>query len=118
MTDRPFTAAVCQAAPRRHPDLELLERLGAAIRRCPHGVLVRTGCLVRASRCRGNPAHDSGSYLLVQLCGPDRSPQGPAIPVGPILTRDDVDTVATWLEDGTLTAERLDRRLRAGPHAA
>lgn len=118
MTDRPFTAAVCQAAPCLHPDLALLQRLGATIRRCPHGVLIRTGCLLRAPRCRGNPAHDSGSYLLAQPCGPDRNPQGPAIPVGPILTPHDVETVATWLENGTLNAELLDRRLRAGTHAA
>lgn len=118
MTDRPFTAAVCQAAPCRHGDLALLERLGAAVRRCPHGVLIRTGCLVRAPRCGGSPAHDSGSYLLVQPCAPDRSPQGPAITIGPVLTRDDVESLVTWLEDGTLDTERLDRRLRPGPDAA
>jgi hypothetical protein len=113
VTGRPFTVAVCQAGPCAHdPDLGLIERLAAAIRCCPHGVLIRTGCLLRVPRCRIGPAHDSGAYVLVQPCTLDREPQGAAISVGPVLTRDDVEAVATWREDGDPDTELLDGRLR------
>jgi hypothetical protein len=111
--------AVCQAGPCAHdPGLGLIERLAAAIRCCPHGVLIRTGCLLRVPRCRIRPAHDSGPYMLVQPCTPDREPQGAAISVGPVLTPDDVEAVARWLEDGDLDTELLDGRLRIGAHVA
>lgn len=113
MTDRPFTVAVCQAAACRGPDV--MVRLAAAIRRCPHGVLVRTGCLLHAPRCRSGPAHDSGCYLWVQPCDTRRRPRGTVIPVGPVLTRRDAESVAAWLDDGDLDAARLDAHLRPTP---
>jgi hypothetical protein len=58
------------------------------------------------------PGHDSGAYLLVQPCAPDRRPQGVAIGIGPVLSDADASTVAEWLADGSLDARRLERRLR------
>ncbi|WP_192809656.1 hypothetical protein [Actinomadura rudentiformis] len=114
VTDQPFTAVVCQAGPcRPHgsgPDF--MPWLAAVVRQCPQGVLVRTGCLLRAPRCQAGAAHDSGCYLLVQPCDTARQPYGAAIAVGPVVSRDDVQTVEAWLADGDLDADRLDPRLR------
>ena len=120
MADRPFTVAVCQAGPCCVGGrcVDLLPRLAAVIRLSRHGVLIRTGCLLRAPRCQASAAHDSGCYLVVQPCDADRRPRGAAIPVGPILTSDDADGVIRWLADGDLDAGRLDARLRAGRDAA
>jgi hypothetical protein len=118
VTDRPFTVAVCQSGPCAPAGAELIERLAVAVRRCPYGVLVRVGCPLRAPRCYQDADRESGSYLLVQPCGLDRRPRGAAIVVGPVLSEDDVDAVATWLEDGDLNAGLLDRRLRVPVPAA
>ncbi|MBE1536916.1 hypothetical protein [Actinomadura algeriensis] len=115
MTERPFTLVACQAGPCRPfpPDRDVLPRLAEAVRRCPHGVLVRTGCLLRAPRCRSQVPHDSGCYLVVQPCDAGRRPRGAAMAIGPILTHADADAVAAWLIDGDLAARRLPPRLRA-----
>jgi hypothetical protein len=112
VTDQPFTAVICQAGPCTRNGRRLLEHLRAATRRCPHGVLIRTGCLLRAPRCQTAPDHDSGTYLLVQPCDQDRQPRGPAISIGPVLTSADAAAVANWLTDGGLDAARLEPRLR------
>ena len=112
MSDRPFSAVVCCSGPCAGASKQLLERLGAATRRCPHGVLISTGCLLHAPRCRAAPGHDSGAFLLVQPCDLDRRPVGIAIGVGPVLSDADADAVAEWLADGGLDARRLERRLR------
>ena len=111
MADRPFNVAVCQAGACRARDTGLLGRLAAVVRRCPQGVLIRTGCLLHAPRCRAGAAHDSGAYLLVQPCDAERRPRGAAIPVGPVLDASDVHAVAAWLAEGDLEIGRLDRRL-------
>ncbi|GAA2826156.1 hypothetical protein [Nonomuraea rubra] len=120
MTERPFTVALCQAGPCRssEPGLDMVPRLAAAVRRCPHGVLLRTGCLLRTPRCRPGAAHDNGCHLIVQPCDIDRSPRGAAIPIGPILSQADAEAVETWLTDGDLDADRLDPRLRVGRQPA
>lgn len=112
MSDEPFNAVVCRAGPCAGAAAPLLRHLGAATRRCPHGVLISAGCLLRASRCLRAPAHDSGAYLFVQPCDLDRRPQGAAIGIGPVLTAADAAAVADWLAGGDLDAARLDRRLR------
>jgi hypothetical protein len=119
VTDRPFTAAVCGAGPCRagEASLDLLARLPGAVRRCPHGVLIRTGCLLHAARCRAGAEHDNGCYLLVQPCDSDRRPHSAVIPVGPILTRDDAETVTRWLVDGDLDVGLLDPLLGGRPAA-
>ena len=115
MTDDPFTVLVCQAdaCHPEGPGPDVLARLAAVVRHSPHGVLVRTGCLLNAPRCRTGATHDSGCHLVVQPCGVDRSPHGAAIPVGPILTQDDAMAVTAWLADGGLDAARLAPELRA-----
>jgi hypothetical protein len=113
VSDEPFNAVVCRAGPCTQAAAPLLRRLGAATRRCPHGVLISAGCVLRASRCLGAPAHDSGAYLLVQPCDLDRRPRGLAIGIGPVLSDADARVVADWLaRRGSLDAARLDPRLR------
>ncbi|MFI6510427.1 hypothetical protein ACIBCT_22715 [Streptosporangium sp. NPDC050855] len=117
MTGRPFTVLVCQAGPCRsgEPGLDVLTRLAATVRHSPHGVLVRTGCLLNAPRCRTGAAHDSGCHLVVQPCDVNRRPRGTAIPVGPILTPQDARAVTSWLAGSVLDAEGLAPRLRTIP---
>jgi hypothetical protein len=117
MNDRPFNAVVCRSGPCADASGQLLERLRTATRSCPHGVLISTGCVLRAARCRAAPGHDSGAYLFVQPCDLDRRPRGIAIGIGPVLSGADADAVAEWLADGSLDARRLEDRLRltAGP---
>lgn len=112
MTDQPFNAVVCRSGPCASTAQQLLERLRPATRRCPHGVLISAGCLLRAPRCQTAPGRDSGAYLLVQPCAPDRQPRGIAIGIGPVLSDADAAAVAQWLTDGRLDAARLERRLR------
>jgi hypothetical protein len=112
VNDQPFNAIVCQAGPCAHQGGRLLQWLRAATWRCPHGVLIRTGCVLGAPRCQAGPSHDSGAYLLVQPCDTDRRPRGCAIGIGPVLSAADAAAVAAWLADGGLDAGRLDPRLR------
>jgi hypothetical protein len=111
VNDHPFNAAVCQSGPCAGPAGRLVPLLRAATRRCPHGVLISAGCLLRASRCRA-PGHESGAYLLVQPCDVDRRPSGTAIGVGPVLTDADAAAAAEWLAFGDLDAALLAPRLR------
>jgi hypothetical protein len=116
VSDKPFNAVVCRVGPCAAAAAPLLRHLGAATRRCPHGVLISTGCVLRASRCLRAPTHDSGAYLLVQPCDVDRQPQGIAIGIGPVLTEADASAVAAWLARGSLDATRLEPRLRLPAH--
>jgi hypothetical protein len=111
VSDQPFNAVVCRSGPCAGVAGGLLRRLRVATRRCPHGVLISTGCLLHTARCRA-PGHDSGTYLLVQPCDRDRRPRGVAIGVGPVLTDEDAAAVAEWLTGGSLDAEGLEPRLR------
>jgi hypothetical protein len=112
MSDEPFSAVVCRSGPCAGTAGQLLHRLRAAVRRCPHGVLISTGCVLRAARCRRGPDHESGAYLLVQPCDPDGRPRGIAIGVGPVLTDVDAASVADWLTGSSLEVTRLEARLR------
>jgi hypothetical protein len=112
VSDQAFNAIVCRAGPCAGAAVPLLRHLDAATRRCPHGVLISTGCVLRASRCLRAPGHDSGAYLLVQPCDLDRRPRGIAIGIGPVLTAADAAAVADWLAGGSLDAARLEPRLR------
>ena len=112
MSDEPFNAVVCQAGPCTRAATPLLRHLGAATRRCPHGVLISTGCVLRAARCLSAPAHDSGAYLVVQPCDLDRRPRGSAIGIGPVVTEEDAFAVADWLTGDSLDTARLEPRLR------
>ncbi|HTW05592.1 MAG TPA: hypothetical protein VMF87_35235, partial [Streptosporangiaceae bacterium] len=107
MSDEPFNAVVCNAGPCAGPAGPLLRHLSAATRRCPHGVLISTGCVLRAERCLRAPGHDSGAYLMVQPCDLDRRPHGTAIGIGPVLTNADAVAVANWLAGDSLDPTRL-----------
>ena len=111
VNDHPFNAVVCRAGPCAGAAGRLVPLLRAATRRCPHGVLISSGCLLRAPRCRV-PGHDSGAYLLVQPCDVDRRPSGAAIGVGPVLTDADVGAAAEWRAFGDLDEAFLAPRLR------
>jgi hypothetical protein len=112
VSDEPFSAVVCRAGPCAGAPASLLRLLGTATRSCPHGVLVSTGCVLRAPRCLRAPGHDSGAYLLVQPCDLDRRPRGVAIGIGPVLTAADAAAVADWLAEGSMDVARLEPRLR------
>jgi hypothetical protein len=112
VSDEPFNAVVCRAGPCASSAGPLLHHLGAATGRCPHGVLISTGCVLRAERCLRAPGHDSGAYLMVQPCDLGRRPRGTAISIGPVLTDADAAAVADWLAGDSLDPARLDPRLR------
>jgi len=112
VNDEPFNAVVCRAGPCARSAGPLLHHLGAATGRCPHGVLISTGCVLRAERCLRAPGHDSGAYLMVQPCDLGRRPRGTAIGIGPVLTDADAAAVADWLAGDSLDPARLDPRLR------
>jgi hypothetical protein len=77
----------------------LLELLRSAIRRCPHGMLVVTECLLGELTCAGRRSSD-GVLVIVQPCSSERTPSGPAVWVGPIRDQSDARTVCDWLVDG------------------
>jgi hypothetical protein len=112
VSDEPFNAVVCRAGPCAPAAVPLLRQLGEATRRCQHGVLISTGCVLRAPRCLAAPTRESGAYLLVQPCDLDRRPQGLAIGIGPVLTSADASAVADWLATGELDPASLAPRLR------
>jgi 2-keto-3-deoxy-6-phosphogluconate aldolase len=111
VNDHPFNTTVCRSGTCAGTARRLVPALRAATRRCPHGVLISAGCLLRAPRCRA-PGHDSGAYLLVQPCDVDRRPKGTVIGVGPVLTDADAAAAAEWLAFGDLGAALLAPRLR------
>ena len=103
--DRPFTVLVCQAtACEAGGDPGLLDALRDTTRRCTHGVLVRTGCLLGLSTCRPRwlrpQANTSGTVIVVQPCGADRVPHGIPIRVGPVRNGRDSRALCAWLERG------------------
>ena len=103
--DRPFTVVVCQAAAcEAGGDPGLLDALRETIRRCPHGVLVRSGCVLGQVTCRPRwlqpHADTSGTIVIVAPCGTDRAPRGLPVRVGPLRHPDDTRALCGWLERG------------------
>jgi hypothetical protein len=82
------------------------------VRRCPHGVLATTECLLGPITCAARPA-DGGAMLLLQPCSVERSPSGPTQWVGPILGLADVHLVCSWIAEGDWQGEYLPSHLRA-----
>jgi hypothetical protein len=109
--DQPFSAAICRSGACTATAERLLPCLRAATRRCNQGVLISSGCLLRAHRCQA-PGRNSGTYLVVQPCDSDRQPHGAAVAIGPVISDADAEVVAEWLTGGDLRAARLDPRLR------
>jgi hypothetical protein len=108
-TGRPFTVALC-ARCRASTDQILLEYARATVRRCDHGVLVHTECLLGKLACttRGSAA---GPVLMLQPCTVDRRAVGPALWIGPITSHSDVVQVCGWIETGRWCLEHLPRHL-------
>ncbi|MEU9207704.1 hypothetical protein AB0D27_07035 [Streptomyces sp. NPDC048415] len=107
---RPFTLVVCgachAAAAGRVRDL-----LRRAVRGCPHGVMVSTGCLEKVVHCRSG----RGLYAAAQPCGVDRRPTGAVVRLGPLASEDDAEAVGAWLRAGMPDDGTLPDRLRAAP---
>ncbi|KUL23654.1 hypothetical protein [Streptomyces regalis] len=107
--DRPFTLVVC-ASCEAGTD-QVMDGLRLAIRSCPHGVMVSTGCLEKFLRCRGR----RGLHAAVQPCTVDRRPTGAVVRLGPLVTEADADAVGAWLRAGMPDDGTLPDRLRAAP---
>ena len=107
-----YTAVLCDTCT-QSDDLAILDALGKAIRRSPHGVLVRAPCQLGALWChsRKNSRRTNGAMLLVQPCDTHRRPLGAVIPIGPIKTPKDLLAVTLWLESAPTSAEGLPTRL-------
>jgi hypothetical protein len=110
-TSRPFTVAVCTSCA-AEPATRLLQMLRASVRRCPHGMLVITACLLGQFTCATRPSHN-GVMLVLQPCSTDRIPTGPPQWVGPVNNSVDARTVRDWLEQGNWERHRLPDHLRA-----
>lgn len=112
-TRRPFTVAVCGSC-KAEPGLaarETLDALRATIRRCDHGMLVITDCMLGVLTC-GARIHGPGVMVLLQPCSIDRAPNGPPCWIGPINDKDDVWVVCDWVERGEWDCGVLPARLR------
>lgn len=96
MNDQQFNVALCRQGP-CSADRGVLEALRGAVRRSRHGVLVSTGCLLGAPRCRQSAGPESGPVVIVQPSDAGGRARGPAIIIGPVLTARDTKTLAAWL---------------------
>ena len=110
-TSRPFTVALCTSCT-AGPELALAEELRATIRRCKHGVLVTTACMLDPLTCAARP-HRPGTIVILQPCSVDRVPSGPACWIGPINDKTDVRALVDWLEQGEWDYRAPPDRLRA-----
>ena len=119
-TPRAFTVIACQAT-RCQPAAEVpvLATLAAAIRRCPYGVLVSSGCPLGPILCRtwhDSQRQPSGTAIVIQPCSrTNRRADGPATALGPVRTRQDLITLCRWLGTGRLDYSALPARLRTVP---
>ncbi len=109
-TRRPFTVALCRSC-RAQVGLEVVEALRATIRRCDHGVLVVTECMLGVLSC-GTPIQSPGVMVLLQPCSIDRFPSGPPHWIGPINDNNDVSVVCDWVQRGEWNCRALPARLR------
>lgn len=110
-TRRPFTAAVCMRCA-AGPDLVIVEQLRAAVRRCQHGILVETRCLLGELTCATRyPSY--GTMMLLQPCTVDRVPNASVAWVSPIKTEADAKEVCQWVASGRWDRAELPVRLRA-----
>ena len=109
--ERPFTVFVCTGCA-TEPVRSVLAQLRAAVRRCPHGVLVTTGCVRGPFTCAAGHG-GRGAMVVLQPCARDRAPRGPAIFVGPIDSDSDPGALRSWVERGEWDVSKLPERLRA-----
>jgi hypothetical protein len=86
--------------------------LRSVIRRCPHGMLVITECLVGQLTCATRSAHQ-GAMLLLQPCSIERRPTAPAQWLGPITDVADARQICQWIAKGDWDSRELPTHLRA-----
>jgi hypothetical protein len=109
-TSRPFTVALCTSCT-AGPELAVADELLTTIRRCKHGVLVTTACMLGPLTCAARP-NRPGTIAIVQPCSVDRLPIGPACWIGPINDKNDVRALCDWLEQGAWDYRAPPDRLR------
>lgn len=115
-TRNPFTVVVCTACA-SDGGSAALDALKATVRSCPHGMLVTTGCLLERQACTGSAP--GGVTVVLQPCGTDRRPEGPARWLGPVEGAKEVRAVCRWIERGDWNAPlsvRWDTRSHVGSH--
>ena len=116
-----FTAIYCgaQGCPATTGGPDVVPRLREAVRRCPHGVLVRGECVLgllarggwpMGGRCQQHGG--AGAFVIIQPCGADRQAQGSAAVAGPLHEDSDVDDLCRWLVDGLPARTPLPDHLR------
>jgi hypothetical protein len=110
-TTQPFTVAICTTCGAEVTP-QLLQLLRDVIRRCPHGMLVMTECLLGQITCATRPAHE-GAMLLLQLCSIERTPTAPAQWLGPITDLADARLICEWIVRGGWDCRALPTHLRA-----
>lgn len=115
---RPFTLAVCRTGCDGTQAAAVMEHLRQAVRSCPHGVLITTGCLRGILRCDAHGPYRSsvrGLFALVQPCDSRRRPNGRPTRVGPLADVADATVVSGWLRAGLPDDGSLPERLLAAP---
>jgi hypothetical protein len=108
-----FTAVFCRSSgcgsgDRATVAVDLFTALRDAVRESRNGVLVSAGCLLGPSICG---ARATAPVVLVQPCDAERRPVGAAVPVGPLRTAADVETLTGWLRTGSLDPALLPAHL-------
>ncbi|WP_074133200.1 hypothetical protein [Mycolicibacterium houstonense] len=111
-TGEPFTVALCMHCSSADPESLLVHMLRNVVRRCPHGVLVSTQCLLGELTCATRRA-DLSPVLVLQPCSRDRNPNAPAIWIGPISTDADALDACAWIAAGSWDGATLPAQLRA-----
>lgn len=106
--DCPFTLVVCGSC-RAAATGRAMDALRRAVRGCPHGVMVSTGCMGKVLHCRSG----CGLHAAVQPCGTDRRPTGPLVRLRPLADEADAEAVGAWLRSGMPDDGTLPGRLRA-----
>jgi hypothetical protein len=117
---RAFTVIACQATGcRPAPEVPVMSTLAATIRRCPHGILLASGCPLGPITCRTwhhSRRQTPGMVIVIQPCTRiDRHTDGPATALGPVHTAQDLAILCRWLETGQLDYRQLPARLRTPP---
>lgn len=116
-TREPFTVALCMHCSSSDPRSLLMRTLRDVVRRCPHGVLVSTQCLLGEFTCATRRAHLS-PVLVLQPCSADRVPSAPTIWIGPIVTDADARDACEWIGAGRWDGATLPTHLRADVNLA
>lgn len=110
-TSRPFTVLLCKECA-AGPELAILDELRSTIRRCDHGVLLTTACMLGVLTCAPR-THGPGAMVMLQPCSIHRAPNGPAHWIGPINDPNEVRVVCDWVQQGGWDLRTLPKRLRA-----